>query len=119
MELDINRIEEVVVKYRDGQEVVFRGRGLEKFRILVKKSPPLKDAKTRSPKIVEDMSSEEEHESSEEEVIPPKKKVKTVNGYNTVHLDYGESATGKKGISPHDIAKNMQRQAEAVSGIKY
>lgn len=137
MELDINHIEEVVVKYLDGQELVFRGRGLEKFRTLIKKSPPLKLQKTkRLPKVVEEVSSEEvsseEEESSEEasesseEISPPaprvknKKAPKTVNGYNTVHLNYGDtSAPGKNGLSPHDIAKNMQRQAETISGIRY
>lgn len=124
MDLDINQIEEVIVKYLDGQEVVFRGRGLEKFRTLVKKSPPLvKTSKPKSSKIVEELSSEES-ESSEEEAPRPKKKApKTVNGYNTVHLDYGGTSTaavpGKSGLSPHDIAKNMQRQAEAASGIRY
>lgn len=125
MELDINHIEEVIVKYLDGREIVFRGRGLEKFRTLVKKSPPLVKPAPSKSIIVEKESSEEVSESSEEEVPRAKKKTpKTVNGYNTVHLDYGggsstPQASGGRGLSPHDIAKNMQRQAEIASGIKY
>lgn len=123
MELDINHIEEIVVKYLDGQEVVFRGRGLEKCRALIKKSPPLKIAITKKiPKVVEDESSEEASESSEETPPPRaknKKAPKTVNGYNTVHLNYGDNSASTLGTSPHDIAKNMQRQAEAASGVRY
>jgi hypothetical protein len=137
MEFDLNNVEEVLVKFTNGQEIVFRGRGLEKFRKLVKASPPLQELsppKPKQPIVVEDASSgsEDAASGSEEKPKPPRKKKGKASqqngGYNTVSLDYGGGPIApnvggtpgiKKGMSPHDIAKEMQRQATATSGIKY
>lgn len=110
MNLDINNVEEIVVKYADGQEVIFRSKGLEKLRKLMKLSPPLHTEQSKKVIVDEESSSEEK----------PKKRSKTprsANGYNVVNLEYG--AGSKKELSPHDLAKDMQRQAEKTSGVKY
>jgi len=131
MEFDINHIAEILVRYPDGTEVVFRGRGLEKLRKLMKISPPLGAAEpVKKQVVVEEASSGAEESGSEEEVRPAKKSKKkapkSTNGYSTVNLDYtGPIAANvdtpgiKKGLSPYDLARDMQRQAEATSKIKY
>src|SRR5271154_1795932 len=97
--MDINELTEVMVKYRDGQEIVFRGKGLEKLRKMMKASPPLQSSEPKKapPKVtvVEESGSEEEEVSEEEPPVKPTKKSKAKaaaplnGGYNTVHLEYG------------------------------
>jgi hypothetical protein len=138
MEFDLNAVDEILVKFVDGHEIVFRGRGLEKFRKLMEASPPLRGLVSPKPKqiVIEEESSRSEDEGSGSEEKPrrptkqktKKNASKQNGGYNTVSLDYGGSPVApnvggtpgvKKGLSPHDIAKEMQRQATAQSGIKY
>lgn len=126
--MDINDLAEVQVRYNNGQEVVFRGKGLEKLRKMIKVSPPLRTVepkKTKQQVMVVEESGSEEEESSEEKPRPKKTKSTPVNGgYNTVHLDYGgpkatDVGSGTKALSPYDLAKEMQRQASATSGVNY
>jgi len=133
MEFRIGDIEEIVVKYQDGQEIVFRGGGIEKLRKLMKASPPLRSAapKKATKVVIENSGSEDEASASGSEEKPaPKKSRKrpttATGGYSTVNLEYGGPVAPnvgahsiKKGLSPHDIAKEMQRQATMVSGIQY
>lgn len=125
MELDINDVEDILVRYLDGREIVFRGKGLEKLRKLMKTSPALKTSKKPKQIVIEESGSEESFEEEK-----PKKKGKPVHavngGYSTISLDYREpTVAGSDGLhkpgtmSPHDLAREMQRQATVSSGIKY
>lgn len=130
-ELDINNVEEILVRFADGNEVIYKGKGLEKFRRLVSASPAYGEVKGRRPQaqtlIIDEYSDEEE----EEEPIPVKSATKKKgkakgkakpsvgpNGYHTADLDYAPNVANK-GRSPMDIAREMQRQAEQASGIKF
>lgn len=128
--LDINLVSEITVVMRDGKRVIYRGKGVEKLRRLIKNSPPLKSPshKEKEPVVVEEYGSEDSGEISDErsddssvEERRPRKsksgKKQPNGGYNTVSLDYKTAAPGT--LSPHDLAKEMQRQAFASSGIKY
>ena len=130
---DINNVADILVRYHDGTQALFRGKGLDKIRKLMKASPPLQapaPPRAKPKKVVIEESGSDASVSSEEEEAPPSSKKKAnvappVNGgYSTVALDYrGQMATNAggptKGLSPHDIAKDMQRQATAISGIHY
>lgn len=102
--MNINDISEIKVSFSDGQEVIYRGKGLEKFRRLISDSPPY-----GSVKIVEEDSGEEVPD-----VKQKPKKEKSANGYVKTDLSYGPV----KGKSAMDSAREMQKQAE-LTGIKF
>jgi hypothetical protein len=118
---DINEIEEIQVRSQEGNEVIYRGKGLEKFRRMMIMSPQygetIPEAKT-STKIVDNYSSEDDHEPSKSKKAP--KKEKSAYGYLKQDLNYSPSqVSSSKNKSAVDIAKEMQRQAEEASGIKF
>jgi hypothetical protein len=112
MEFDINEVEEIQVRFVNGDEIIYKGLGLEKIRRLICSSPSLELPKKTV--VVEDCDSPE---------LKPRKSTKdrggassnTINGYASANLNYATS----KGKSAVDIAKEMQRKAEQESGIKF
>ncbi len=125
MSFDINNVEEIQVRYADGNEVIYRGNGLEKFRRMVLTSPALGEVEPVSTTIVVDTDDSDVDESN---VVPQKKsskkpskkasapaKATSANGYATADLNYAPA----KGMSAMDMAKEMQRQAEKISGINF
>jgi hypothetical protein len=132
MEFDLNEVNEIIVKFKpNDDEMVFKGLGLEKLRKLIQASPPI--ARQSKTIVIDNAGSDSEERSEEEEPQPPPKKKKGKKstaapngGYSAVSLDYGGPVAAtvgtdgtKKGLSPHDIAKEMQRQATATPGRKF
>lgn len=118
--MDINDIEEIHVKFSEDsglKDVIYRGKGLEKFRRLVISSPVYGES---TPHVIDSFSDEEE-DVGKKKKSKPKAKGKeqaTANGYVQTSLDY--SAThATKGKSAIDLAREMQKQAESASGIKF
>lgn len=108
MEFDINDVEEIQVRYISGDEIIYKGLGLEKFRRLICSSPALEVPKKVV--IVDDCESPD--------VKPRRNKTSTINGYASANLNYA-SGSSSKNKSAVDIAKEMQRKAEQESGIKF
>lgn len=112
-------IVEILVTLSDGRQFIYKDKGILSLRrtlntISVK--PPVT--------IIQEDEFEDEH--SEQEDTPPRtrrgntegglQRPQTANGYNVVPLSY---TAQKGGMSPMDIAKDLQRQAEAASGVRY
>lgn len=132
-DFNINNVEEILVRFVDGQEVIYKGKGLEKLRRLVSLSPAYGEIKgrraTQQTTIVDYDDPEEDDEeplSHAQAHAPAKGKTKKSSagpvvgrdGYHVSELDYTPKAANK-GRSPMDIARDMQRQAESASGIKF
>lgn len=127
---DINNVEEILVRFADGNEVIYKTKGLEKLRRLISASPAYGESKSKATHRTTVIDEYEEEEFEEEEPAPlrSKSQVSKVkakkspsvgpNGYHTADLDYAPAAVNK-GRSPMDIAREMQRQAEQASGIKF
>lgn len=126
MSFDINNVEEIQVRYADGNEVIYRGNGLEKFRRMMTLSPALGEVEPASTTIVVD--TDDSDADVDAAVVTTKKsskkpskkasvpaKAASVNGYATADLNYAPA----KGMSAMDMAKEMQRQAEKASGINF
>jgi len=107
---DINEVEEIQVRYVGGDEIIYKGLGLEKIRRLICSSPHLEMPKKSI--VVDDLESPD--------MTPRRNKINdTVNsarGYASTNLDYKAASKGKSAV---DIAKEMQRKAEEGSGIKF
>lgn len=130
-DFDINDTTEILVRFADGNEIIYKGKGLEKIRRLMVNSPAYGELKGRgrgaTTTVVEEYS---DYSDAEETpvlaVVATKKKSNKPKkgpsigpgGYHTADLDYAPSGTNK-GRSPMDIARDMQRQAEQASGIKF
>ena len=108
-DFDINEVEEIQVRYLSGDEIIYKGLGLEKVRRLISSSPSLEVPK----KVVVDNC---DYDSPE--LKPRKNKTNTINGYASANLNYA-SGSSNKNKSAVDIAKDMQRRAEQDSGIKF
>jgi len=126
---DINDAEEILVRFADGNEIIYKGKGLEKLRRLMATSPAYGEAKDRGRRqtttVVEEYSSGSDDATPVLTVATKKKSNKPKKGpsigpggYHTADLDYAPVGTNK-GRSPMDIARDMQRQAEQASGIKF
>ncbi len=76
--MDINTVAEILVTYHNGEQFLYKNKGLEKFRKEITRSPPLR---TTIPVVTEDSSSDEESPSwiRENELIapPPRNRVQT------------------------------------------
>jgi len=107
-DFDINDVEEIQVRYLSGDEIIYKGLGLEKIRRLICSSPAMEVQKKVV--VVEDCESPE--------LKPQRNKTSTINGYASANLNYS-SGTSSKNKSAVDIAKEMQRKAEQDSGIKF
>lgn len=134
-DFNINNVEEILVRFVDGQEVIYKGKGLEKLRRLVSSSPAYGEVKGRratQQTTIVDYDDHQEDEDEDDDDLPPthaqaRGKAKKSSpagpvvgrdGYHVSELDYTPKATNK-GRSPMDIARDMQRQAESASGIKF
>ena len=126
--LNINDVEEILVRFANGDEIIYKGKGLEKFRRLLADSPAYGEVKGRRGQnvlVVDDDYSPDDDVETRVPVEKPKtkkgkpKKGPSIgpNGYHTADLDYSTGAA--KGRSPMDLAREMQRQAEQASGIKF
>lgn len=115
MEFNLNLVEQISVRYTNGQEVIYKGRGIEKFRRLVAHSSSYTGSLTT---IIE------EDDPVEEEVPKNRKPKKNGTGqtsapsmgYATANLQYANAAN--KDLSPVDIARQLQQQA-AAAGFKF
>ena len=117
--MDINTVEEIQVRYENGEEVIYRGKGLEKLRRMLLESPAYGEiAENVGPTIVDTCASEEEEEVKPVKTKKSIKKPATANGYITADLNYAPNAASKS-KSAVDLAREMQRQAEQASGIKF
>lgn len=128
-DFDINDTTEILVRFADGNEIIYKGKGLEKIRRLMVNSPAYGEPKGRGRRatttVVEEYSDDSDVETPVLAVATKKKSNKPKKGpsigpggYHTADLDYAPSGTNK-GRSPMDIARDMQRQAEQASGIKF
>ncbi len=123
--LDINSVAEISVTLNNGRDYLYKGEGLETLRRLMLKSPPLEIVK--KPTVIETCLDSPEYEEyfdqatsrgDDVDVKPRKGKILTPQGqgaYGTADLNYAPV----KGISAVNMAKEMQRQAEQASGIKF
>jgi hypothetical protein len=125
-DFDINDAEEILVRFTNGNEIIYKGKGLEKLRRLMTNSPAYGEQKNRRfvTTIVEDEYSDPEDVPVSNKPMRTKsgkpKKGPSIGpgGYHTADLDYSPSSANKT-KSPMDIARDMQRQAEQASGIKF
>jgi len=113
--MDINLVKSVTVTLKNGDEFLYKERGLEKFRKQMIKSPPL--VKKKKVKVIEtDDNSENEDDSYEEIASSAEKEVETNilsgNGYQTTSFNY---STLGKDESPYEAAKRMA----AGSGLSF
>lgn len=109
--MDINTISEISVTLKTGETMVYKNRGLEKFRKDMGRSPPLGGAVSQTI-IVDDDDPQD---------VPQKKATKkksksspVVNGYQTANLNYTASTA-----SPYEMARLMRQEAEKSSGISF
>lgn len=126
-DFNVNDVEEILVRFATGDEIIYKEKGLEKLRRLMASSPAYGEAKGKQHQgitVVDDYSDSYEEDTPVKPKKTPSKKVKpkkgpsiAPNGYHTADLDY--SASASKGKSAIDIARDMQRQAEQASGIKF
>jgi hypothetical protein len=120
--MDINDVDEIHVKFPESsgmKDVIYRGKGLEKFRRLIISSPAYGDS---TPHVIDSFSEDEEDTGKKKKTKPKKgkdrKEQATANGYVQTSLDYsGSQAT--KGKSAIDLAREMQKQAENAAGFKF
>lgn len=113
MLFDINNVESIHIKFSPDagmQDVIYKGKGLEKIRRMMTLSPPY--GNDPQPLLVEGYSSEEEHIKPTRGKRDKKKEVKTANGYIQTDLNYASSSTSKK--SAVDLARDMKTQAAAA-----
>ncbi len=111
MDFDINDVEEIVVITKSGQELIYKSKGIARLRRIM--STPVATAPTT--RVIDSDFDEDDHEPR----VKTEKSKPTSGGhggYNVMHLKYEKSAEGR---SPQDIAKDLQRQAEQASGIRY
>jgi hypothetical protein len=120
--MDINEILEIHVKYPEESgldDVIYRGKGLEKFRRLIISSPAYGEC--AGPTVVEECSYDEDRSSVRSESSKKGKKTKskvpaTANGYIQTDLNYSQATKGKSAM---DLAREMQKQAESAAGFKF
>lgn len=114
MNFNVNDVEQIQVSFLDGRpDVIYKNKGLEKFRRLMLSSPALGEDV-----LVVDTFSDEEPSpvpSKKATKKPSKKPSVTPGGYATADLQYAPS----KGKSAMDIAREMQKQAEQNSKINF
>lgn len=122
---NINEVEEIHIKFKkeNGRPpIIYRGNGLEKIRRLISQSPVYGCV------VIEEDDGDGDDHGSEDEgvdgdkiVETPKKgkvskpQVTTSNGYIQQNLQYAPS----NGKCAMDLARDMQKQAENLSGIKF
>lgn len=115
---NINDAKEIVVRLESGDEIIYKGKGLEKFRRLMVASPAY--GEYQNVVVVEEYSDEEPNikpqRANSKKVSSKKGPTVGPNGYHTADLDYTSSSKGRSAV---DIARDMQRQAEKASGIKF
>lgn len=105
-EYDSQDIAEILVTLKNGNKIIYREAGINKLKKIL-------SAQQKQIIVVETS----EGEDSEEELSKKKKEPRQVSsGYNLIPLNYSAPKNGK---SPMDLAKDLQRQAEASSGFKY
>ena len=136
MVMDINDVDEILVTFRTGQQVIYKGKGLEKLRILMKSSPPLQIQPSVT--VIDNFSDDEEAASaptktkknhkkdrhavsvpahlSDAQQTPP---TKATNEGGYVRRDLNYAPVPSNGRSAIDLAREMQRQAESSSGINF
>jgi hypothetical protein len=140
MSFDINTVEEIHVKFSLESQlppVIYKGKGLEKFRRLVLSSPQY--GAVNQPVVVDEDSSDRSSEDSSLE-LPKKSKSKkltkppktkhashashtnrpSANGYTHANLSYAPAdIIASKGKSAVDLGREMQRQAESAMNMKF
>ncbi len=112
---NISDVTEVLVTIQTGQQYVYRGKGISRLRRVFGTNTT-----EESIPIIIDDDVDAASDTPDQVKRPTKKKVRPgpppqTNGYAGMSTNY----TIPKGGSPNDIAKEMQRQAESVSGIRY
>jgi hypothetical protein len=122
-------IQEVLVTLTDGSQFIYKDKGI----LSLKRTLNLPITRPHREVIVintEDDPAEEGEalEFEEEEDAPPPKarargprrqaqeRPPTSNGYNMLPLSY---SAPKGGRTPTDIARELQKEAEATSGVRY
>ena len=121
MTFGIGDIKQISIELFGGQRIIYRKDGIERFRKMVidpkfVKRRPVPSLRADEDSFVELLEAEDALEEVPLKKAKPKK-VKTTNGYSVVPLDYGFSGSSDK--SPMELAKEMQRQAEASSGMAF
>jgi len=116
----IDEISEILVSLTDGRQFIYRDKGI----LNLKKTLNVPSRQRNNIVVINTVDPEEEYEEEEEETPPPPKnknqktsdRPQTSNGYNLIPLNYSAVKGGKSSM---DIAKDLQRQAEAATGVKY
>lgn len=133
MSFDINTVAEIHVKFSPDTKlhpVIYKGKGLEKFRRLVLSSPQY--GTVTQPVVVDEDSSEDssleipKKSKSKKSTKPPKTKDASntnrpsANGYTHANLSYAPTdTTAINGKSAVDLGREMQRQVESSMGMKF
>lgn len=125
---DLDEIKEIQVRTLDGRDLVYRGAGMGKLvRLILESQRTLSRTATKKPSKVTviEQDADSDDDNGEDFVKPSKTKSKAskvVNGgtgYVSTELNYTSNPGGSGGKSAVDIAREMQRQAEQASGIKF
>lgn len=115
----IEDISEVLVTLVDGRQFIYREKGILNLKRMLN-TPPVRSKQRKEITVINDEEEDEEDQGNLASASEPLKRIperpQTSNGYNLIPLNYSAPKGGK---SPMDIAKDLQRQAEAASGVKY
>ena len=113
----IEDISEVLVTLIDGRQFIYREKGILNLKRMLN-APSMRSKQHKEITVIN--NEEEEDQGNSTSASEPLKRTperpQTSNGYNLIPLNYSAPKGGK---SPMDIAKDLQRQAEAASGVKY
>ena len=114
----INDVEEIAVILNDGSELVYRTKGLEKFRKIMVASPAFGAPKPKAKPKTQVVEDDDDVEVAEPPVPQPRVAGKPAvsapaAGYNSMGLNYAVA----KG-TPMEIARQMQSQAVKTPGTK-
>ena len=120
--MDVNTIEEILVKFKDGREYVFKRKGLEKFRKDIIKSPPLGGTQQRHVVDTDDAQTDGTPVSIDEapvskirgtQAAPPAQSrnetLSQMKGYHVTSLNYSPAPANS---NPYELARQMELQAK-------
>jgi hypothetical protein len=117
MTFEIGDVDEISVKLKSGDEFVYKGRGLLKLKkILAKLDEPIDVKKKVVVNSNAGSSESEDSDSDSEKKSKKQKKIDTAGGYNKVNIKY---SSPKGNRSAMDLARDMQKQAEFGSNIRF
>lgn len=128
---DLDEIKEIQVRTLDGRDLVYRGAGMGKLvRLILESQRTLSRTATKKKPskvtVIEQDADSDDDNGEEEHFVKPSrtksKASKVVNGgtgYVSTELNYTSTPSGSGGKSAVDLAREMQRQAEQASGLKF